>query len=112
MMPIYNLKLMFEWGGGCLWCNDRATRDVYGVGPIENKLALSNTLLKQLEQMQVWHDTALDWDDPAGPSPWSLEAFERFDTAALEIKTAIGTALGADYHIEYIQLGHPKSHKA
>lgn len=111
-MPIYNLKLMFEWGGGCLWCNDRATRNVYGVGPIENKLALSNTLLKQLEQMQVWHDTALDWDAPAGPSPWSLEAFERFDTAALDIKTAIGTALGADYHIEYIQLGHPKSHKA
>lgn len=101
----YKLKLLFEWGGGCLWCNDTFTRDAYDVGPVEEKLCLSESTLKRLGEMQVWHDTALDWNNPAGPSPWSVEEFENFEKAVAEIKVKIEKELGAKFELEYIQLG-------
>lgn len=30
--PRYHLRLMFEWGGGCLWSGNDAARDAFDVG--------------------------------------------------------------------------------
>ncbi|MEP0871684.1 hypothetical protein NDA01_17875 [Trichocoleus desertorum AS-A10] len=46
-----------------------------------------------------WHDTALDWSDPLGPSPWSLEECERFNTAVSQLLALIRTELGDEYEI-------------
>ena len=42
MTEKYRLRLMFEWGGGCIWVGDDATRSAYGVGPIEESLPLAD----------------------------------------------------------------------
>ncbi|WGO99471.1 hypothetical protein QFX18_05270 [Saccharophagus degradans] len=66
---MYKLKLMFEWGGGIIWCDNDAAREVYEVGAIEEKLPLSKNLLEELENLSKIHDGALDWSNPSGSSP-------------------------------------------
>lgn len=104
-MEPYSLNLMFEWGGGCLWCNDDVTKERYGSGPIESVLPLSNKIKSELEELTEWHNHALDWNDPAGPSPWSDDEFEKFDKQALELLQTIQNELGKSYIIKYIPLG-------
>jgi hypothetical protein len=104
MPPRYAIRLMFEWGGGTLWCGNDAARDAFDVGPIEDVLPISPGLRERLEELSVWHDTALDWDDPAGPSPWPSGEDARFDAAAAEILERVRTELGPDFTVEYTPL--------
>jgi hypothetical protein len=95
---------MFAWGGGCLWCGNDAARDAFDVGPVEDRLALSAGTRKRLEELSVWHDTALDWDDPAGPSAWTPDEDARFDHAASEILERIRQELGREFEVAYTRL--------
>jgi hypothetical protein len=95
---------MFEWGGGCLWCLNDAAYDAFDVGPIEDRLPLSAGIRGQLDELTVWHDTALDWDDPAGPSPWTPDEDARFDHAAAGILARIRAELGPEFEVEYTRL--------
>lgn len=104
MPPRYRIRLMFEWGGGCLWCDNDAARDAFGVGNIEDRLPLSAGTRRRLEELSAWHDTALDWDDPAGPSPWTPGEDARFDHAAAEIMEHIRAELGPEFAVEYTRL--------
>ena len=101
MAARYVVRLMFEWRGGSLWCGNDAALDAFDVGPIEEVLPLSADTLRRLEELSVWHDTALDWDDPAGPSPWPPEEFERFHRAAAEILETLRAELGPEFQVEY-----------
>jgi hypothetical protein len=92
---------MFEWGGGCLWCGNDAARDRFGVGNIEDALPLSQETRDQLETLTEWHDTALDWDDPAGPSPWTPSERAAFEVAALKMRERIQAELGPDFQVTY-----------
>jgi len=112
MTPAFRLKLMFEWGGGSLWVDNNHTRERFGVGPIEHKLPLSDIVLKTLEDMQVWHDSALNWDDPTGASPWTAEQFETFNRAVAVIKTKIEQELGPKFEVIYQQLGKASNSSA
>ncbi len=100
----YVVRLMFEWGGGCLWCGNDAAREAFDVGPIEDRLPLAPETLRRLGELSAWHDTSLDWDDPAGPGPWPPEEYERFDDAAAEILESIRAQLGPEFHVEYVRL--------
>jgi hypothetical protein len=91
---------MFEWGGGCLWGGNDAAYDAFDVGPIEDELPLSNATRQRLEELSVWHDTALDWDDPAGPGLWTPEEYDKFHQAAVEILDTIRSELGPDFRVE------------
>jgi hypothetical protein len=97
----YHLKLMFEWRGGSLWAGNDAALDAFDVGEIEDKLPLSDETRQRLEELSVWHDTALDWDDPGGPSPWTPEEYERFVHAAREVLERVRTELGPEFSVEY-----------
>jgi hypothetical protein len=81
----YVVRLMLEWGGGCLWCGNDAARDRFDVGPIEDRLPLSAETRRRLAALSAWHDTALNWDYPPDPGPWTAEASERFERAAGEV---------------------------
>ena len=83
-MARYHLRLMFEWGGGCLWCGNDAAREAFDVGSVEDRLPLSDATRRRLEELSGWHDTSLDWNDPAAPGPWPASESERFDRAAAE----------------------------
>ncbi|HEU4453205.1 MAG TPA: hypothetical protein VFR81_09090 [Longimicrobium sp.] len=52
----------------------------------------------------MWHDTALDWDDPGGPSPWTDEESARFDRAAEDLLVGIRAELGPDFEVVYRDL--------
>ncbi|MBI1492718.1 hypothetical protein [Halocynthiibacter styelae] len=49
----YKLKLMFEWGGGCLWCDDDNARNEFDVGPIEDKLPISQSTKEKLSDLNI-----------------------------------------------------------
>jgi hypothetical protein len=95
---------MFEWRGGTLWADDEATRERFDVGPIENLLGLPPELLERLEALSVWHDTALDWDNPGGPSLWSDAEWARFREAAEAIRADVERALGPATQVRYVGL--------
>ena len=97
----YLVRLMFEWRGGCLWSGNDAARQAFGVDYIEDLLPLSDETRQRLEELSVWHDTALDWDDPAGPSPWTADEEARFDRAAAEVLERIRAELGPGFQVEY-----------
>jgi hypothetical protein len=97
----YVVRLMFEWGGGCLWCGNDAARHAFDVGPIEDRLPLTPETIRRLDELTTWHDTSLDWDDPAGPGPWPPDEYARFDQAAAEVLESIRAQLGPDFQVDY-----------
>lgn len=99
--PRYHLRLMFEWGGGCLWCGNDAARKAFDVGHVEDRLPLSPETLRRLEELSIWHDTSLDWDDPAGPGPWPPEEYARFEQAAGEVLERVRAELGPGFRVDY-----------
>ncbi len=101
----YVLILSFEWGGGCVWCGNDVARNAFDVGPVEEVLPLSPATRSRLDELSEWHDTALNWDYPPDPGPWSLDEYDRFDSAALELLSAIQSELGAEYEVTYKRLG-------
>jgi hypothetical protein len=102
---IYQIRLAFEWGGGCLWCGNESARNQFDVGPVEDVLPLSDATRASLVEMTAWHDKALDWDYPQGPSPWSRDEFKRFELAAQSIQRQIQSELGAEFEVTYQPLG-------
>ena len=101
MLHHYRVRLMFEWGGGCLWAGNDAAREAFDVGSIEDVLPLSAQTLQRLEELSVWHDTALDWDNPGGPGPWAPDEYARFDRAAGEVLEAVRAELGPEFQVDY-----------
>ncbi len=97
----YHLKLMFEWGGGCLWPDNDAARAAFDVGHADDELPLSDATRERLEELSTWHDSSLNWDDPAGPGPWTPGEYEDFERAAAEILETVRAELGPDFHVTY-----------
>lgn len=105
MVEDYRLRLMFEWGGGCIWTGNDAARSKYGVGPIEDLLPLANETRRKLEDMTAWHDLSLNWDYPPDPGPWDAPEYERFEAAVSMMLDHLQSELGEGYSIVYERLG-------
>jgi len=101
MQTLYQVRLMFEWGGGCIWCGNGAALERFDVGPIEEKLSLSAETLQELEKLSAWHDKALNWEYPPDPSPWTQAEFEEFEEAALFMREKLKAELGASFEVLY-----------
>jgi hypothetical protein len=99
--PAMLLKLMFEWGGGCIWCRDDDTRALLGVGPVEDRLLLSPTTRGRLDELSARHDTKLNWSDPAGRTLWSVAEEASFDAEVTTLLQQIRSDLGPNLRIEY-----------
>jgi hypothetical protein len=97
----FQLRLMFEWGGGCLWCGNDAARDRFDVGLIEDRLPLSQQTRRRLQELSAWHDGALNWDYPPDPSPWSSAERERFEQAAGDVRAVVRAELGPGFEVVY-----------
>ena len=104
--PKYHLILVFEWGGGCLWCLNEAARQKFDVGPVETKVGLTTAIRNQMQKLTEWHDSALNWDYPPDPGPWQRAEYEAFDIAALETLQEVEMCLGPKYRIFYDKLGY------
>jgi hypothetical protein len=97
----YLIRLMFEWGGGCLWSGNDAARERFDVGAIEGRLPLSPQTRKQLKDLSEWHDKSLNWDYPPDPGPWTKEQKEAFEAAARDALVQVRSELGPDYDVVY-----------
>jgi hypothetical protein len=98
------VRLMFEWGGGCLWCGNDAARAAFDVGPIEDVLPLSPTTRRRLSELSTWHDGSLNWDYPPDPGPWSPAESEQFERAATEALAVVQSELGPEFEVVYVPL--------
>jgi hypothetical protein len=104
MSAQFVVRLMFEWRGGCLWCGNQAALERFGIGPIEDQLALSPKTRSQLAALATWHDHSLNWDYPPDPGPWTAEESERFELAAAEVLAAVRADLGPEFDVVYVPL--------
>lgn len=107
------LRLFFDYGaGGCLWAGDSAARDRFGPGPLDAgvhdgagglltppRLRLSARALALRDALLDEHLTALDPDDPGGPSPWSDRQRERFHARVARFCEVLQDELGQDFLI-------------
>jgi hypothetical protein len=105
MVEDYRLRLMFEWGGGCIWAADDTTRNKYGVGPIEDSLPLADETRRKLADMTAWHDLSLNWEYPPDPGPWDTHEYERFEATASTMRDHLQSELGDRFSIVYKRLG-------
>jgi hypothetical protein len=105
MTSRFRVHLMFEWGGGCLWCANDAAHEAFGMGPIEDRLPISDQSKRRLLELVAWHDTALNWDYPPDPGPWSEKEHASFEAAAHEILKQLQSELGQTSDIVYTPLG-------
>ena len=104
-MALYEIRLMFEWGGCCLWGMNEAAKTKYGYADIERFLPLRIETKAKLAELSEIHDKALNWNDPAGPSPWSRDDFVQFEAKAHSILQDVQAELGDMYLIKYRPLG-------
>ncbi len=97
----FKIRMFFEWHCGVLWCGDDQTRQTFDVGPIEDRLPLSAETRERLTRLSAWHDTALDWDYPPDPSPWTADERQRFEQAAEQTLLHLREELGEQFEITY-----------
>ena len=89
-----------------MWGMSEATKSAFGgYSNLESTLPLSKETKAKLAKLIDVHDTALDWANPAGPSPWSKDDFDKFEAEALAILKAIQTELGDQFLVWYDPVG-------
>ena len=104
MMPAYEIRLMFEWGGGALWGMNQAAKDKHGYAECEKTLPITRKTLATLNELSELHDTALDWEDPRNPSPWTNIQSDAFERKAMSVLEDIQSELGPDFRVWYSRL--------
>jgi hypothetical protein len=73
------LRYFFDPGSGiCLWAADEEARAQFGYPVALEKLPLADDTMALGNQLIASFDTSLDWNDPAGESPWSEEQRAEF----------------------------------
>lgn len=76
-MVKYELRLMFEWGSAAdesvIWGMNDAAKEKFGGYDIKlDNLPISVSMKEELMRLHEWHDSALNWEYPPDPSPWSM----------------------------------------
>lgn len=105
MSGVYRIRLMFEWGGGTLWCGNETASKKFDVGPVEELLPISDLSRDKLNSLSQLHDTALNWEYPPDPGPWSKDEYASFEKKALALSVELQAELGSEFEVVYESLG-------
>ena len=94
------LRFFFDAGSGtCLWAGDDAARERFGYAIDAETLPLSPATRDALDTLIRRHDESIDWDDPAGPSPWTADEHERFSTDVRAVLDRVRSELGPGFDV-------------
>ena len=94
------LRFFFDSGSGiCLWAGDAFTEDRYGLAVEACALPLPPDLVAETERLIALWDTSLDWDDPGGPSPWTVNDERGFGAQADALLERLRAALGPGFMV-------------
>ena len=93
------MSFWFEYGGHCLWSANDRSRERFGNAIDNSRLPVSPLLLKELNDMEHEFQSYLNWDDPAGPSPWTDEHKTDFCIRANELYQNLVSDLGDEFEI-------------
>ena len=98
---MYRLRFFFDYGSGvCLWTANDAARARFGDYPVLlADLPLSPETVRAGEDLLTRYDTSLDWDDPAGPSPWPEEAWPPFHADVRALLARLRRELGPAFEV-------------
>ena len=103
-MAKYAIRFFFDWGADCcLWSGNDAAEKQLGCGIIGyDKLNISEQLKADLEKMAHEFQTALNWDYPPDPSPWSIEQKDDFMCRSKMAFDKLTKELGENYEVEFL----------
>jgi hypothetical protein len=97
----YLLRFFFDYGSeSCLWPGNDAARRKFAYPVDPNGLGLSGDLLARIRTLAACHDTSIDWNDPGGPSPWTVDEQASFEAAAKALLLELRAALGAEFLVQ------------
>ncbi|MFI5831893.1 hypothetical protein ACIA6C_32345 [Streptomyces sp. NPDC051578] len=102
-MP-YHLRFFFENGVDTpLWPGPSGTPDLdspYGYPCAPEKLPITAVISDELTRLADLYQSSLDWDHPAGPSPWTRDQQESFQHEADTALEALRRELGDGWTVE------------
>lgn len=99
IMKKYVLKFWYEFGGVCIWGENKAAKNKYGYAIGPEDLPLSKELVDKINQMQYEFATIIDWDDPRKPTEWTHEHLDDFLRRSNEIYEELKKELGSKYDV-------------
>lgn len=113
--PIYRLRFFFDYSsGGCLWPDNEAAYEKYGVGALdaetydlngkvnqEARIKLPNSTKQKILKLEKLYSESLNWEDPGGASMWDKSQWDNFYSWTRELHKEISNILGDDFEIIY-----------
>jgi hypothetical protein len=99
-MARYSLRFLFDPGSGlCFWANNDATREKYGYPVDHDSLPLESQTRTLATNLIARYDTSLNWQDPAGPSPWSDLERIQFESEAKSFLAQVREQLSPEFEV-------------
>src|SRR5690349_11006223 len=102
-MP-HHLRFFFEYGVDTpLWPGPSdmpALDSPHGYPCAPERLPITSGTSNELTRLADLYQSSLDWDHPAGPSPWRPEQQESFQREADAALTALRHELGDGWTVE------------
>ena len=99
---MYVLSFYCDWTWGCLWSENKAAIDAFGLGPFPDcggDLLLSGETIRLCNAVNEWHATSLNQSYPPDPGPWRQEQCDRLNGAVQELLAAIRNDLGEQFEV-------------
>jgi hypothetical protein len=82
-----------------LWLDSPDDQARWGQPADVTLLPISDNLRHELHALGAWYDTSLDFTDPQGPCPWTLDEHQRFAKAVRQTLQRLRAELGQTWDI-------------
>lgn len=99
MAAVTRVRFFFEYGvDTVLWPDDVDSPLGY---PCDSaRLPVGEETRAEIGRLAEWYQGSLDWDDPAGPSPWTTRQCEEFNVRARTLLERIRSEVPTDWVVE------------
>lgn len=99
-MDTFAARYFFDWASGCcLWSRNERTRAAFDDAIDHHALDLPTEVVIELDRLEAWRNTAMNWDSPGDPGPWRERECQAFNEAAAAAFVRLGEALGSDWEL-------------